>query len=89
MAALGGLLLAGGLAYGAADDPQIRACAKKQNGVLYLADAKGCEGKDNAVNWSIKGPPGPAGPSGRPGPIWPSRSVGPFRSPGAARPYRL
>ena len=81
--ALGGLLLAGGIAYGAGEDPQIRACANKGNGSLYLADAKGCQGKDASVNWSIQGPPGAQGPSGLQGP---SGSQGPSGPQGASGP---
>ena len=72
-----GLVFLGGIAYGAGDDPQIRACAKKGSSLLYLADAKGCQGSDSPVNWSMQGPPGPPGPQGAPGPSGPSGPAGP------------
>ncbi len=75
-----GLVFVSGIAYGAGDDPQIRACAKKGTNLLYLADTGGCQGKDAPVNWSVQGPPGPAGADGAqgaPGTPGPSGPAGP------------
>jgi Collagen triple helix repeat (20 copies) len=76
----------GGIAYGAGDDPQIHACAKKGSNLLYLADTGGCQGKDEAVNWSIQGPPGPPGTAGPSGPSGPSGPTGPSGPSGAIGP---
>lgn len=70
-------IFVGGVAYGAGDDPQIRACAKKGSSLLYLADASGCQKGDSPVSWSIQGPSGPPGAQGSPGPPGPSGAVGP------------
>jgi Collagen triple helix repeat (20 copies) len=79
-----GLIFLGGIAYGAGDDPQIRACVKKGSSLLYLADAKGCQGGDAPVNWSIQGPPGPPGADGAPGAPGPSGAEGPSGPAGPA-----
>lgn len=92
VAVAAGSLFVGGIAYGADNDPQIRACAKKGSSLLYLADAKGCQNGDAAVNWSIRGPqglqgePGPPGPSGPQGPSGASGPSGPIGASGPSGP---
>jgi hypothetical protein len=92
VAVVAGSLFVSGIAYGAGDDPQIRACAKKGSSLLYLADAKGCQNGDAAVNWSIRGPqglqgePGPPGPSGPQGPSGASGPSGPAGATGPSGP---
>ena len=81
-----GALFAGGVAHGAGQDPQIRACAKKGTNLLYLADAGGCQGKDAPVNWSIQGPPGPPGADGAPGAPGPPGGEGPAGPAGPSGP---
>jgi hypothetical protein len=81
MFALGALLFAGGVAYGAKGSEQINACSKKNNGTLYLPGDKGCRSGDSAVAWNIKGPAGasgPAGPAGATGPSGPPGASGTF-----------
>lgn len=82
-------IFVGGVAYGAGDDPQIRACVKKGSSLLYLADAKGCQRGDSPVNWSIRGPQGlqgEQGPTGEPGPSGPSGPQGPTGASGPSGP---
>jgi hypothetical protein len=69
--------LVGGIAFAAADG-QIHACAKKGNGALYLAGAKGCQANDTALDWNIQGPPGPPGPPGPKGDTGPKGDPGTF-----------
>src|SRR5262245_9871414 len=83
-----GALFAGGVAYGAADDPQVNACVQKGNGTLYLAGAKGaCKPGDSKMAWGMHGPPGatgPAGPAGQPGPAGAAGPQGPSGPAGPA-----
>ena len=82
-----GIVFAGGIAYAASTQDEVNACAKKGNGLLYLADDKGCQPGDAAIDWSVEGPPGPpgpAGPKGDKGDVGPRGPEGPQGLPGAA-----
>jgi len=82
-----GALFAGGVAYGAGDDPQVNACIQKGNGTLYLASAKGaCKPGDSKLAWGMHGPPGRAGATGPAGAAGPTGPMGPTGPQGASGP---
>ncbi|GAA0622162.1 hypothetical protein GCM10009547_26250 [Sporichthya brevicatena] len=60
-----------GFAYAATSaTTQVKACAKKSDGTLRLANK--CKSTEKSVKWAKTGPQGPAGPRGATGPAGPS-----------------
>lgn len=68
-----------------ADAQQVfTACVKQSNGqARVVASASECRPSEEAVVWSVMGPPGPAGPAGPAGPVGP---MGPAGAQGAQGP---
>src|SRR4051812_36224058 len=79
--ALGGLALAGGVAYATIPDSSgiIHGCYTKSGGALRVIDATvtNCKSTETGLDWSMQGPQGPAGPQGPQGVQGPQGNPGP------------
>jgi hypothetical protein len=78
--------LAAGVAYATIPDPTgtIHACYSKSGGTLRVIDASvtNCKSGETALDWSVQGPPGPAGAQGAQGLQGPQGVPGPAGAPG-------
>src|SRR5918999_6477606 len=54
------------------DRTRVHACVNQSNGTIRIVAANGsCRAHENALDWNITGPQGPAGPRGPAGPQGP------------------